>query len=84
VPLYGRGAGRIFNKFLRPIFSANRQRCISDLHAKFALRPHHVWSQIGCIPYISTVEVWYTSDLRPLRIGEEKIKKKDRNHGFKI
>ena len=29
--------------FLRPVFSASRVQHISDLHSKFALRPHHVW-----------------------------------------
>jgi len=29
--------------FLCPIFSASRVQHISDLHSKFALRPHHVW-----------------------------------------
>ena len=28
--------------FLRPVFSASRLQRISDLHSKFALRPHHV------------------------------------------
>jgi len=28
--------------FLRPVFAASRMQCISDLHSKFALRPHHV------------------------------------------
>jgi len=28
--------------FLRPVFAASRVQCISDLHSKFALRPHHV------------------------------------------
>ena len=28
--------------FLRPVFSASRMQYISDLHPKFALRPHHV------------------------------------------
>ena len=28
---------------LRPVFSASRMQYISDLHSKFALRPHHVW-----------------------------------------
>jgi len=31
---------------------------VSDLHLKFALRPHHVWK--------------YGIHLRPLRLGEEK------------
>ena len=29
--------------FLRPVFSASRMQHVSDLHPKFALRPHHVW-----------------------------------------
>ena len=29
-------------EFLRPIFSASRVPHISDMHSKFALRPHHV------------------------------------------
>ena len=29
-------------RFLRPVFAASRVQCISDLHSKFALRPHHV------------------------------------------
>ena len=28
--------------FLRPVFSASRMQHVSDLHLKFALRPHHV------------------------------------------
>jgi len=27
---------------LRPVFAASRVQHISDLHSKFALRPHHV------------------------------------------
>jgi len=29
--------------FLCPVFSASRVQHISDMHSKFALRPHHVW-----------------------------------------
>jgi len=29
-------------RFLRPVFSASRLQHISDMHSKFALRPHHV------------------------------------------
>jgi len=29
--------------FLRPVFAASRMPHISDMHSKFALRPHHVW-----------------------------------------
>jgi len=49
----------IFGDFLRPEFSASP---VSDLHLKFALRPHHV----------------QTSNLRRLRLGEEKRRKKER------
>jgi len=34
---------RIFGDFLRSVFSASRVQHVSDLHPKFALRPHHVW-----------------------------------------
>jgi len=30
-------------QFLRPVFPASRVQHISDMHSKFALRPHHVW-----------------------------------------
>jgi len=30
--------------FLHPVFSASRVQQVSDLHLKFALRPHHVWN----------------------------------------
>jgi len=30
--------------FLRPVFLASRVTHISDMHSKFALRPHHVWN----------------------------------------
>jgi len=29
--------------FLHPVFAASRVQRVSDLHLKFALRPHHVW-----------------------------------------
>jgi len=32
----------IFASFLCPVFSVSRVQHISDLHPKFALRPHHV------------------------------------------
>ena len=32
--------------FLRPVFAANRMPHISDMHSKFALRPHHVWKYV--------------------------------------
>ena len=35
--------GDFFASFLRPVFPASPLQHISDLHSKFALRPHHVW-----------------------------------------
>ena len=34
---------RFFGDILRPVFSARCVQHVSDLHPKFALRPHHVW-----------------------------------------
>jgi len=34
---------QFFAYFLRLVFSASRVQHISDMHSKFALRPHHVW-----------------------------------------
>jgi len=51
-----------FWRFLGPAFSATRVLYISDLHSKFALGPHRLWN--------------YTSNLRPLRLDEEKNRKK--------
>jgi len=34
---------RIFGDFLGPAFPATHVQHISDMHSKFALRPHHVW-----------------------------------------
>ena len=34
---------RFLATFLRPVFSASRVQQVSDLHLKFALRPHHTW-----------------------------------------
>jgi len=33
---------RLFGDFFRPVFSASRAQHVSDMHSKFALRPHHV------------------------------------------
>ena len=35
---------RLFDDFLRVVFSASRAQHVSDLHYKFTLRPHHVWN----------------------------------------
>jgi len=50
--------------FLRPVFSASRVQQVSDLHLKFALRA------------TPCVEVWQTSNLRRLRLGDEKKKER--------
>jgi len=34
---------RFLATFLRHVFSASRVHQVSDLHLKFAVRPHHVW-----------------------------------------
>ena len=34
---------RFLATFLRPAFPASRVQQVTDLHLKFALRPHHVW-----------------------------------------
>jgi len=33
----------LFDDFLRPVSSASRAQHVSDLHSKFALRPHRLW-----------------------------------------
>ena len=34
---------QIFDDFLCPVYAASGVQHVSDLHLKFALRPHHVW-----------------------------------------
>jgi len=34
--------GKFLTIFLRPVFAVSRMQHVSDLHLKFALRPHHV------------------------------------------
>ena len=60
---------QLFGDFLRPAFSASRVQHVSNLHSKFALRPHRVWK--------------YGRHLRPLRLGEER-KKERTNDRMKI
>jgi len=52
---------RIFGDFVRRVFSASRVQHVSELHPKFTL-------------VTPCVEVWQTSNLRRLRLGEEKKK----------
>jgi len=56
---------RLFGDFLGHAFPASRAQHVSDLHSKFALRPHHV-SKYGA------------SSVRPLRLGEEKRRRRRR------
>ena len=51
----------IFGDFLRPAFPASRVQHISDLHLKFALRPHHVCKYE---PNMNVVKIYRTSKLR--------------------
>jgi len=53
---------------LRPAFPASRVQQVSDLHLKFALRPHHV------------VDIQSTA----AEIRRGKKKEEDRNHRAKI
>jgi len=41
--LYDGAQMATFGDFLRPAFPASHVQHVSDLHPKFALRPHHVW-----------------------------------------
>jgi len=53
--------------FLHPVFSASRMQQVSDLHLKFALRPHHVRS---------TADI--QSAAAEIRRGKKKKKKKNK------
>jgi len=57
----------IFDEFLRPVFAASRVHHVSDLHLKFAQEA------------TPCVEAWQTSNLRPLRLGEEKKERRRKN-----
>jgi len=62
----------IFGNFLGAAFSASLVQHVSDMHLKFALKPQHVW------------KYGETSNLRRLRLGEEKKKKDRTNYRAKI
>jgi len=59
--------------FLRPVVSVSRVQHISDLHSKFAVRPHMCGSMVDI--QLPTAEI---------RRGKKKDRKKDRNHKAKI
>ena len=63
---------RFFCEFLRPVFSASRVQYSSDLHSKFALRPHHVW-HCGSMVDIQSA----TAEIR--RGKKEERKKQNKN-----
>jgi len=48
---------RLFGDFLRPVFPASRVQDVSDMHPKFALRPHHVW-KYGRHPIFPISDRW--------------------------
>jgi len=56
--------------FLRPVFPASHVQHILDRHSKFAVAT-------------PCVEVWQTSNLRRLRLGEERKKKMEQTTGQK-
>jgi len=62
----------IFASFLRPIFPASRLQHISDVHSKFALRPHLVSNMVDI-----------QSAAAEIRRGKKK-KIEERNHRAKI
>jgi len=62
--------GPVFSA-LRPVFSASRVQHISDLHSKFALRPHHCGSMVDI--------QFPTAEIRPGRKEERKKKPHDEN-----
>jgi len=66
-----------FWRFLRPVFSASPVQHISDLHPKFALRPHHVWKTGSMVDIQSA-----TAEIR--RGKKEDRKKERRNHRTEI
>jgi len=61
---------QFFGYFLRLVFSASCVQHISDMHSKFALRPHHMW--------LSMV------DIQSLTAENKQGKEEDRNHSCKI
>jgi len=46
-----------FWQYLCPVFSASRMQHVSDLHPKFALRPHHVWDYGRLYIQCATAEI---------------------------
>jgi len=63
---------QIFDDFLHPVFAASRVQHVSDLHLKFRTKA------------TPCVEVWQTSNLRRLGLGEEKKKERKKDRRMKI
>ena len=63
----------IFGDFLGPAFSASRTQYISNLHSKFALRPHHV-SKYGRHPMFATTEIRRGKKRRQIEEGIHRMK----------
>jgi len=79
----------IFAPFLHPVFSASCVQRVSDLHPKFVLRPHHVKLYSSCMISINDIDfelqmnLWQTSNLQWLRLGEGKKKIEEGTTGQK-
>jgi len=65
---------RFLATFLRPVFSASHVQQVSDLHLKFALKPHHVWK------YMADIQ----SAAAEIRRGKKKEEEERTNHRMKI
>jgi len=63
---------RFLATFLRPVFSAHRVPHVSDLHLKFALRPHHVCKYADI-----------RSATAEIRRGKKEERKKEQTTGWK-
>jgi len=60
-----------FGDFLGPAFPTSHVQHISDMHFKFALRPHHVWK--GSRPMVDII-----SATVEIRLGKNKTEQKYR------
>jgi len=62
---------------LHPVFSASRVQHISDLHSKFALRPHHVWK---CMVDIQSP----TAEIRRRKKKKKKERRKKQDENIMV
>jgi len=63
----------IFASFLGPVFSASRVQHVSDLHSKFALRPHHVRSVVDIQSATAEIRRGKKEEARRKREQDENI-----------